>query len=60
MGVTIPSIWTEDNQRLMSDICQNVFGDHVRVLSEPEGLVVSERIHASNNAQLDHSPEKNQ
>lgn len=57
-GVTIPSIWTEDNQRLMSDICQNVFGDHVRVLSEPEGLVVSERIHASNNAQLDHSPGK--
>lgn len=57
-GVTIPSIWTEDNQRLMSDICQNVFGDHVRVLSEPEGPVVSERIHASNNAQLDHSPGK--
>ena len=57
-GVTIPSIWTKENQRLMGDICQNVFGNHVRVLSEPEGPVVSERIHASNNAQLNHSPRK--
>lgn len=45
-GVTIPSIWTDDNRRMMSIVCGEVFGEHVRILSEPEGPVIAERIHA--------------
>ncbi|MCM1140636.1 MAG: hypothetical protein NC453_18855 [Muribaculum sp.] len=45
-GVTVPSIWTSQNKELMTCICSEVFGSHVRILSEPEGPVISERIHA--------------
>lgn len=45
-GVTIPSIWTNDNKRMMYSICSEIFGKHVRILSEPEGPVIAERIHA--------------
>lgn len=45
-GITIPSIWTSSNKQLMTSICTEVFGSHVRILSEPEGPVISERIHA--------------
>ena len=45
-GVTIPSIWTDDNKKMMSCICSEIFGEHVRILSEPEGPIIAERIHA--------------
>ncbi len=45
-GVTIPSIWSLDNKRLMTHLCEDIFGKHVRILSEPEGPVVAERIHS--------------
>lgn len=45
-GVTIPSIWSAENKELMTRICTEVYGPHVRILSEPEGPVISERIHA--------------
>jgi hypothetical protein len=45
-GITIPSIWSSANKELMTRICSDVFGNHVRILSEPEGPVISERIHA--------------
>lgn len=45
-AITIPSIWSSDNKRMMTNIAMEVFGNHIRILSEPEGPVVSERIHA--------------
>lgn len=45
-GVTIPSIWTDENKRMMLNICGEIFGEHVRILSEPEGPVIAERIHS--------------
>lgn len=45
-GITIPSIWTSKNKQLMTRVCTEVFGSHIRILSEPEGPVISERIHA--------------
>lgn len=45
-AITIPSIWSSDNKKMMTNIAMDVFGNHIRILSEPEGPVVSERIHA--------------
>lgn len=45
-GVTIPSIWSLDNKRLMTRLCEDIFGKHVRILSEPEGPIVAERLHS--------------
>lgn len=45
-AITIPSIWTTENKNMMTSIAMDVFGNHIRILSEPEGPVVSERIHA--------------
>lgn len=46
-GVTIPTIWTDKDKATMSEISADVFGNHVRILSEPEGALVSELVHAS-------------
>ena len=35
-GLTIPSIWSEDNKRVMMDIAHEVFTPLTRILSEPE------------------------
>lgn len=40
-GITIPSIWTDDNKQTMVDIAHEVFSPNTRVLSEPEGPIVS-------------------
>lgn len=45
-GITIPSIWTVENKKMMSCICSEIFGEHARVLSEPEGPVIAERLHS--------------
>ena len=45
-AITIPSIWSTENKNMMTSIAMDVFGNHIRILSEPEGPVVSERIHA--------------
>ena len=39
-GVTIPSIWTDENKRVMVNLAQEVFTPQTRVLSEPEGPLV--------------------
>jgi len=39
-GLTIPSIWSEDNKRVMMDIAHEVFTPLTRILSEPEGPLV--------------------
>lgn len=39
-GLTIPSIWSEDNKRVMLDIAHEVFTPLTRILSEPEGPLV--------------------
>lgn len=46
-GVTIPTIWTDKDKATMSEISADIFGNHVRILSEPEGPLVSELLHAS-------------
>ena len=39
-GLTIPSIWSEDNKRVMLDVAHEVFTPLTRILSEPEGPLV--------------------
>lgn len=39
-GLTIPSIWSDDNKRVMEDIAHEVFSPTTRILSEPEGPLV--------------------
>ena len=39
-GLTIPTIWTDSNKRVMSEIAHEVFTEQTRVLSEPEGPLV--------------------
>lgn len=46
-GVTIPSIWTDEDKHLMNEIAHDVFSERARVLSEPEGPVVTHLIYSS-------------
>jgi len=39
-GLTIPSIWTDDNKRVMKGLAREVFTPETRILSEPEGPLV--------------------
>lgn len=39
-GLTIPSIWTDENKEVMTSIAHEVFSETARVLSEPEGPLV--------------------
>lgn len=39
-GVTIPSIWTDDNKRVMVNLAHEVFTPQTCILSEPEGPLV--------------------
>lgn len=39
-GLTIPSIWTDDNKRVMVNLAHEVFTPQARILSEPEGPLV--------------------
>lgn len=36
-GITIPSIWTDENKSVMFDIAHDVFSKQTRILSEPQG-----------------------
>lgn len=45
-GITIPTIWGDRERKLMTEIASEVFGDHIRVLSEAEGPVLSGLMHA--------------
>lgn len=38
-GLTIPSIWSDENKRLMRSIGVEVFGDDTTLLSEPQGAL---------------------
>ncbi len=46
-GVTIPTIWGDRERKVMTEVASEVFGSHVRVLSEPEGPVLSGLIHST-------------
>lgn len=46
-GITIPAIWGNRERQIMTDVATDVFGSNVRVLSEPEGPILSGLIHAS-------------
>ncbi len=39
-GLTIPTIWTDDNKRVMVRIAREVFTPQAHILSEPEGPLV--------------------
>lgn len=39
-GVTIPSIWSDENKRVMVNLAHEVFTRETRILSEPEGPLV--------------------
>ena len=45
-GVTIPTIWRDAEKALMTEVASDVFGNHVRILSEPEGPILSELLHS--------------
>lgn len=40
-GITIPSIWNDENKRIMVEVAHSVFSPKARILSEPEGPVVA-------------------
>ena len=46
-GLTIPSIWNDASKKLMEDIVHSVFTPQTRILSEPEGPLVSSLVHGS-------------
>lgn len=46
-GITIPSIWSESNKQLMVSIAHEVLTPQSRILSEPEGPMVSSLVHGS-------------
>lgn len=46
-GITIPTIWGDREKSLMTEIAAEVFGNHVRILSEPEGPILSSLLHSS-------------
>ena len=48
-GITIPTIWGNRERELMTEIAEDVLGNHVRVLSEPEGPILSALIHSTGN-----------
>lgn len=39
-GLTIPTIWTDDNKRVMVRLAREVFSPQAHILSEPEGPLV--------------------
>ena len=39
-GLTIPSIWSDDNKEVMKSLARDVFTPQTRILSEPEGPLV--------------------
>lgn len=45
-GLTIPTIWGDRERKTMTAIASEVYGKHIRVLTEPEGPVLSGLIHS--------------
>jgi len=46
-GVTIPAVWDDENKRIMRECVYSVFSDKARILSEPEGALVSHYLMSS-------------
>lgn len=51
-GLTIPSIWSDANKKVMVDIVQDVFSPQARVLSEPEGPLISNLLYSCGNSNV--------
>lgn len=48
-GLTIPTIWGDRERKVMTAVASDVFGKHIRVLTEPEGPVLSGLVHSTGN-----------
>lgn len=53
-GVTIPSIWTDDNKRVMVDLAREVFTPQTHILSEPEGPLVYSLLMSSSQGKVEY------
>ncbi len=53
-GVTIPSIWTDDNKRVMVNLAHEVFTPQTRILSEPEGPLVYSLLMSSSQGKVEY------
>lgn len=48
-GLTIPTIWGDRERKVMTAVASEVFGKHIRVLTEPEGPVLAGLVHSTGN-----------
>ena len=46
-GITIPTIWGDRERKMMTEVSSEVFGNHIRILSEPEGPILAALLHSS-------------
>lgn len=53
-GLTIPSIWTDDNKHVMVNLAHEVFTPQTRVLSEPEGPLVYSLLMSSSQGKVEY------
>ena len=53
-GVTIPSIWTDENKRVMVNLAHEVFTPQTRILSEPEGPLVYSLLMSSSQGKVEY------
>ena len=53
-GVTIPSIWTDENKRVMVSLAHEVFTPQTRILSEPEGPLVYSLLMSSSQGKVEY------
>ena len=53
-GVTIPSIWTDENKRVMVSLAHEVFTPQTRILSEPEGPLVYSLLMSSSQGRVEY------
>ena len=53
-GLTIPSIWTDDNKHVMVTLAHEVFTPQTRILSEPEGPLVYSLLVSSGQGKLEY------
>lgn len=54
-GLTIPTIWGDRNDKVMTAVASEVFGEarHIGVLTEPEGPVLSGLVHSTGRCNFD-------
>lgn len=53
-GITIPSIWSDENKEVMTNIAHEVFTPQTRILSEPEGPLVYSLIMSDSQGKLNY------